>query len=586
MAKKNKNIIKVKGVKEFARQSELLKSQGYMVLPGRFVKNSNTPGWSDMLSAQLSCGCTEDGKKERKAVPSLFASSGNEQPCPGCGSQGLGWMEWGAGNRLPNVVSLLTGMLPYTATGWKFNTDLVSGLGPRPMYRYARYVGGGLQQKEIPYEDAGILIKGILTDLLARLIDIENTQDTDGNSSGNNIPAQKLAARQQIRADIQEQINECRKDYDTWKKTNAEVQEFMKHNNLAHTFLQLFADEQMLGICFPEILLNRNEIGADGKPVKTETWTPRAVGISFRPAHICRLERRDGENRINYVYVSNRWLDTPVVESGKNDISIDALPALGEHSPVLDLERIVRKARSRRVAADKRPTRFILPVSYPTVGRPYYPVPSWHSIFGGDIYEYAATIISDRATRRKNANIVGRIIYIHNDFLQSMYVQEGADTPQKKDALRDKMFQDINSWLGNRDNSGQALVAFTFRGPDGKECESFKIVEIESSSKNTAEANQKELSEVSSIIFFAMGLDSRLVGNTPGTESNSGGTDLRERYLLKQIQMSPTQQIVMKPLEVIRDFNGWDSHLVWRIKREVMTTLDNSKTGVTEQETT
>ena len=28
-------------------------------------------------------------------------------------------------------------------------------------------------------------------------------------------------------------------------------------------------------------------------------------------------------------------------------------------------------------------------------------------------------------------------------------------------------------------------------------------------------------------------------------------------------------------------FNKWDTHLVWQIDREVLTTLDNSKTGVT-----
>ena len=40
---------------------------------------------------------------------------------------------------------------------------------------------------------------------------------------------------------------------------------------------------------------------------------------------------------------------------------------------------------------------------------------------------------------------------------------------------------------------------------------------------------------------------------------------------------------MLQPLEVVSRFNGWDSHLVWEIDREVLTTLDNSKTGVTKQ---
>ena len=92
------------------------------------------------------------------------------------------------------------------------------------------------------------------------------------------------------------------------------------------------------------------------------------------------------------------------------------------------------------------------------------------------------------------------------------------------------------------------------------------------------------LKQTSSIIFFAMGLDSKLIGNTPGDATSSGGTDLRERFLVKQIQFAPMQQLMLRPLEVITRVNKWDSHLVWQIDREVLTTLDNSKTGVAKQE--
>ena len=90
------------------------------------------------------------------------------------------------------------------------------------------------------------------------------------------------------------------------------------------------------------------------------------------------------------------------------------------------------------------------------------------------------------------------------------------------------------------------------------------------------------MQEISSIIFFSWAVDARLIGNSPGDVSSSGGTDLRERYLLKQIQMSSTQQLLLRPYYVVRDINDWDpSHLRFRIKREVLTTLDNSKTGIT-----
>ena len=98
--------------------------------------------------------------------------------------------------------------------------------------------------------------------------------------------------------------------------------------------------------------------------------------------------------------------------------------------------------------------------------------------------------------------------------------------------------------------------------------------------------SKEELAEISSIILFAWGVDSQLIGNTPGTTTRSGGTDLRERYLLKQVNMALMQQLVLNALQVVNVRNQWDPHLQWQIKKEVLTTLDNSKTGITTAETT
>ena len=224
---------------------------------------------------------------------------------------------------------------------------------------------------------------------------------------------------------------------------------------------------------------------------------------------------------------------------------------------------------------------------YNEYGHPYYPVPAWYSVFSGDVYTYASLLISDRKKRRDNANVIGRILYLHDEYVQRLMSQRNfVSDDDKKKFLNEQVIEPINNFLRDRDNSGKPMLAYTVLGSNGESYKSWEIVEIAENSKNTADANQTELAEISSIIFFAMGLDSQLVGNTPGTTTRSGGTDLRERYLLKQVQMSTMQQLLLKPLEVISQFNGWDkAGLVWRIKREVLTTLDNSKTGITSAET-
>lgn len=592
----HRNIVKVQSADALRSATDELKSQGYFPapMPNDFGHRSNSSGsefglWEDYIHAKLTCQEPGQPKSASYQYPTLHLSSGVEQPTPdNIGTPGLGYMEWGAGNRNPNVVSLLREASPYTASAHRFNTDLCAGKGPRFVYSYVQYVGGNITEKRIAFKDAGVLIKGWIRDLKRELSQMEATIP-DGSPSGSVVsgsPADNSAA---LRKDIEDQIATLEKEYEKWQTSNDFLTNFAERNNLALTYLSLTEDMQEQNLCFPEITLNKRTLDADGKNMPTSMWVPQVTGIRYRSAHICRLERKDKNGRINYVYVSNRFLDSRVFSASASEKAEDgfemiAIPALDPQSPLTDLERIVRETRKANGSIRKRPTRFILPIAYPSAGRPYYPVPAWQSIFSGDIYEYLMTMISDRNKRRKNSNVIGRILYLNNEYMERLYFQRKADTPEDKLKVFTELRNQINSFLMDRDNTGKPLVAYTFLGSDGKVYESWKIVEIEANNKQTAEANQKELAEISSIVFFAFGLDSRLVGNSPGDVASSGGTDLRERFLLKQVQMSPMQQLMLMPLYLMKAFNDLDSHLEFEIPREVLTTLDNSKTGITNAE--
>jgi hypothetical protein len=50
--------------------------------------------------------------------------------------------------------------------------------------------------------------------------------------------------------------------------------------------------------------------------------------------------------------------------------------------------------------------------------------------------------------------------------------------------------------------------------------------------------------------------------------------------------MATLQRLVLSVMDIFGTRNQWDTHLTWEIQREVLTTLDNSKTGVTTAEDT
>lgn len=592
---RNKN--RVTNLQQFQDRSEELKRDGYVaVSPSAFINpNSGAQvfSWNDYVRSMLfeTAGMTAQGSSTtssgaRRQISTIFASSGGENKAKpnGVGTPGLGYMEWGVGNRLPNLVWILSRMSPFTAAGVDFIKKILVGHGPSPKYHYTQYVGGNITEKYIPYASAGTLLRGQIADLKAQEAAERQAQQQNGVSGDLDDPLHSVSQQTEGQPKDSDEMKALKDALAKWEQTNREVKKFMKDNDLMQTFLNMAGDMALMSQCFVELQLNQRQLSDEGKPVPTSQWTPKVVGLKHRSIFTTRLERQDSNYRINYAYMSNQWLDPTQDRTAQfADLgeSIAAVPYLPTVSAVKDLQAAVRRARQQRVSRKDRPTRFIMsPRDY---GGPYYADALWHSIFAGSIYEYAFTIVDDRLTRKRNSNIIGRVIYIHQEYLKNLYTQQGDKKTKTMAQLQQEVFSDINTWLSNPDNAGQALISAVFNGSDGKEHKAWEIVEIESKANSQAQAEKTELQEITSIIFFAMGLDSKLIGNTPGDATSSGGTDLRERFLVKQIQFAPLQQLMLRALEVIDDFNEWDTHLEWQIDREVLTTLDNSKTGVTKQ---
>ena len=663
MGKKKKdhpNVTVVTSRQEFEREVQRLRESGFTEVPGALGGGSGggiSPDYADYIEAKLSC--SENTGKGKTSLPLLHVSSGYAQPVTAANGHKGSYITWGAGNRIPNVISLLCSLLPYTAAALKFNIDLCCGMGPRPMYAYTQYVGGNISQKSIPYDQADKLILGQIRDLQLQLVkleqehpelesgsdlgvasrsdasqgsdpsggalgllgsdpdraslrDAQSASDPQSQSAPDPYSDPKKSAAEEMRDELREQIESLRKDLATWQLTMKQLYGdpdateaedrigFLGRNNLLQTFQQLYSDMLQYNICFPEFELQKTYLvpsqqtdPVTGKTVMKDVpasqWSPKVVGLKWRNAKTMRLEMMSNQNRIEHVYISNQWLSSPeqTLPTQDSDFKIDALPALTYQQPAQDLERLARDARTARTGKAARPTHVVMPVSYNEYGHPYYPIPAWYSVFSGDVYTYASLLISDRKKRRDNANVIGRILYVSDEYVQRMYIQRHLDTPDaRKEFFQKEIVQPINTFLKNRDNMGEPMLAYTFKDADGKVYKSWEIVEVQENNAQQAEANKEELAEISSIILFAWGVDSQLIGNTPGTTTRSGGTDLRERYLLKQVNMALMQQLVLNTLNVVNVRNQWDPHLQWQIKKEVLTTLDNSKTGITEAENT
>ena len=582
---------------EFEKEAQRLRAEGFTEVPG-YLGSGNRGGinadYGDYLCATLASEQSVGGKS-KAILPLLPMSSGTAVPITAQNGHKGNMITWGSNNKTPNVISFLVSLLPYTAAALKFNIDMCCGMGPRPMYSYSQYVAGNITHKSIPYQDAGVLLKGWIRDLKRELQQLE-PQNDDDIMKFRNVEMSK-SGDNSLADDIRSQISTLEAEYAVWEQTNADVNAFLENNNLLQTFQHLYSDMLMYNICFPEFELQKTYLVDSGKKnekgepvmksVPASRWSPKIVGLKWRNAKTMRLEQLTSENKIEHVFISNQWLSSPeqTVITKDSDFKVDALPALSYQSPTADMEQLARNARAANAGKNARPTHVVMPIVYNEYGHPYYPTPAHYSVFSGDVFTYASLLVSDRKKRRDNANVIGRILYLNDEYMQRLYHQRACTSDDDKKKLFKEVIGSINSFLKNRDNMGEPLLAYTFKDSEGKVYKSWEIVEVQENNASQAEANKEELAEISSIILFAWGVDSQLIGNTPGTTTRSGGTDLRERYLLKQINMSTLQTLVMNALNVVNVRNGWDPKLTWQIKKEVLTTLDNSKTGLTEAET-
>ena len=527
------------------------------------------------------------GKSAHRSFGMFDSKQSNPVPVKDAGTPGFGYIPWGPQNDLPNQIYNLAANLPYTAAAVKFLIDLTVGRGPKLMYKAARYSGGSVSEEMIPYEHAGTFILGRLRDLKKQLEEQdagnpkekEGRGDTSGQSSSmqvstidweDAVKAKPLTEEENPEDEpgtLEFEIKQLKQDYKEWQRTMPEFEQFKEDNNLTLHFLECMTDYWHMDMYLPTVGFT---VG------RANGWNPKIKYVD-RVSDVCgRLEQMDGNLRINYVYYSERWRKDATAELEGRDIV--AYPAVQNKTMLGGWKNIVQ--RNQRTRIKDRPTWVACPIRYPSPN-PYYPRAAWWSIFSSMVYNYANTLVIDKAIARQNSTMWSKIIFIDQDYLARIFDLQGAETPEEQEKIRNDIYSRVNNLLQQKENNGKTLLMDKYMGPDGKTVQySIEIVDVPQPASGAD--TKDELEEISSIIFFAFGVHPALIGAVPGKSGSTGGTYQRELILIKQNLLDPARSLYLKFLQNIASFNGWDKHAVWKISDLVLTTLDRSKTGTEE----
>ena len=547
---------------------------------------------SKETAATMGCGVWSNGPLKNVAWEFDSRTDSIEHPSDKDGKPlGMGYVKWGPGDATPSTIPPLAWSLPYTSAPLSYKADLIAGLGPKLMYAFD-------DDTYCEYKKAGYRI-------LERIEALKNgkPEETYGGEMAYDPaakpnedplkPISKIAPENRPDPIMRGLGLDFWKDaYREWERTWYGIpetedenhipgaKEFIEENNLDLHLAQFCQDYVPLEMAFPTI--GFHDRGRRGQ------WRPVVNRVDYLPAHSTRLERMDPTKGrfINHVYFSDSLRTkgsggvrtaSPDPESSKFTMYSACMP----QRLLKDIRQLVDD--NQKTAGHKRPMWVVCPTFYPSLNKPYYPQPSWWSVFSSKAFDFASTILYDKYKQRENITSWGKIFYISLDYLDRVIADQGLEG--KDDEIQkfiEGLEQSMEDFLQHRENHGKMMRQWMWEGPDGKEHHNVEIVDIAETSKDVTTAGKEEMELATNPVFLALQVDPRDVG-VPMVSASNGGTALREIRLMKQQILNIHQRLYLNWLQSVTViFNQWDTHAQWAIKQMSFTTLDRNPTGMIE----
>lgn len=497
--------------------------------------------------------------------------------------KGQGAVKWGVQNNLPAFIFKTAKMLPYTSQGLEYQANATVGSGIKFIYKYGVFSNGNVIEKSCDFHLAGILLRARIKELKRKISEQEYTA-TPAEPTGLN--GEIISYRRKIEPysipDVMEDIDdrlgtdeleleEAIKEYAEWRAADREVREFERNNDLAKVWNEMAQDDIALDISYPLIAL---ELGSKEKWANKE-WKPKIKRLSYSPAVITRVEKKDAEGNINYVYMNEAWRYNGTQNVAATCIETPTLKWGGIHAELEELRD--KKGQSMG-------SWFAIINKHLSTEMEYYTFPAWWSIYPSLTFSYAMTLMLDKSIARKNDISWRRIIYVEKGYLEDLYANStDGDKPEGRKKIREELEMKVNDFLSNKENNGKTLMVDYAISTDGKTL--IDSIRVETLPETNQKSTEDEIHAISSVLFYALGVDPRLVGAVPGKQTSSSGTQARELELLNQKKLETRKARIRKLMTDIAVYNNWcPEHIGVVIMEKTLSTLDASKTGIVETE--
>ena len=339
--------------------------------------------------------------------------------------------------------------------------------------------------------------------------------------------------------------------------SNADAKRFRRRNSLSTFFLEQITDMKYFFFSVAVIILSK-----DGKQINR---------IVHKDACYCRLSKADKFGRIRYVYFANWQYNSPQASE------VERIPLLREDDPLGDLMVKMGKepGQDGKSLERTKERKFAILLRFPTVGCQYYPTPYYAAMFRGGSYFEKRLISAAKIAKIRNHASVKYQVEVEHKYWQKIVNEEHITDPLKAKERIKKEKENIRDFVAGVHNSGKAWITGYYVDPMGHEVRDIRVINIEGNKEGGDYAD--DINVAANTLCYADNTHPNLVGAVPGkSQNNNSGSDKRELFTMKQALETAFHDLLLRPIELVCEFNGWED-VVPTVPMIMLTTLDEHR---------
>ena len=339
--------------------------------------------------------------------------------------------------------------------------------------------------------------------------------------------------------------------------TLPEAIRFRRRTGLGTFFLEQITDMKYYFMAVSVVILSK-----DGTQINR---------LVHKDACFCRLAKADKSGRSSYVYYAN-WK-----KGHLQSWEVERIPLLREDDPIGDLMiKMGREPGQDGRCCVRTPRRkFAVLLRFPTVGCQYYPTPYYAAMFSGGSYFEKRLISAAKIAKIRNHASVKYQVEVEHKYWQKIISEERITDPLKIKERIKKEKEKIRDFVAGVHNSGKAWITGYYVDPLGHEVRDIRVNNIEGSKEGGDYAD--DINVAANTLCYADNTHPNLVGAVPGkSQSNNSGSDKRELFTMKQALETAFHDLLLRPVEMVCEFNGWQD-VTPAVPMIMLTTLDEHK---------